>query len=83
MRVWITGIFGAKFENNLLLAILIVEKLNKLVGKISVSFLRLDKAGFRGYNDKIYNVAKVKTYFRVSHLWTNNDLTQYGSLAMN
>jgi hypothetical protein len=35
MRVWIAGTFGAKFENSPLLAMLVIEKLDKLVGRIS------------------------------------------------
>jgi hypothetical protein len=83
MRVWIAGTFGAKFENSPLLAMLAIEKLDKLVGRISVGFLGPDRAGSRGYNDEVCNVAKIKTCFRVSHPRASNDLTEYGSLAMD
>jgi hypothetical protein len=83
MRVWITGTLGVKFENSLLLAVLVIEKLDKLVDKISVGFLRPDKAGSRGYNDKVCNVAKIKTCFRMSYLRASNDLTEYRSLIID
>jgi hypothetical protein len=62
---------------------LVIEKLDKLVGRISVGFLGPDRAGSRGYNDEVCNVVKIKTCFRVSHPRASNDLTEYGSLAMD
>jgi hypothetical protein len=80
-RVWISCTFGAKLKNGPTFAVLIIEKLDELVRRVSICFLWPDRARPRGYDNEVCNIAKIEACFRVSRSGAGDNLPEYGSLA--
>jgi hypothetical protein len=83
LRVWISCTFSAELEDGPVSAMLVIEKLDKLVSRISICFLWPDRARSRGYDDEVCNIAKIEACFRVSRSGAGDNLPEYGSLAMD